>query len=365
MFITYNLGGYENNTIGAKLRYIDSMEHDGNVYGGIQRYSTPSDSPNNSMYGRVMVKEIGFIKKFIQDVDREIKETQARIQYYMDSGKMGGQRETELRTLKQGYLKMKMDAFKTRTSLHREIDKAKKEELKLLKDLTGSVDNLPEMNPNGHSSDKTFMTSMFGSPNDVLTNISIPQSNIIDPASVIIPPTKSVVPTETVIQPSKQAIPENPIEELNKVQTNPASNEQISGYIKNINGEDVPIYNDLPEDFVTGEKQTYTDAKLSYENIALSRNPNVTKVFKFNENEGMGWLTFYNTEQKKEIKGQGTVFNIQELYPFKIDKQNSIVTTKIRESFPIMYTDETPLQEIKDEYERLKKIEEIRLENQE
>lgn len=148
-------------------------------------------------------------------------------------------------------------------------------------------------------------------------------------------------------EPTPAAVYETPTE---------INNIQPTRIIKNAQGHDVPIYAEGPDDFITGKK-TFTDAKLAYENIELSRDPNVEKVFKFNEQEGMGWLTYYDMVNKEEVKGKGSVHNIEQVFPFTIDKEHSLVSTVLEETYPMILTDETPSEEIKNEYVRLRQIE--------
>ena len=82
------------------------------------------------------------------------------------------------------------------------------------------------------------------------------------------------------------------------------------------------------------------------------------KFFKFNEKEGMGWLVYYDLEKKQEIKNKGSLRNIEQIFPFQVDKANNLVTTVLRETYPIIYTDETPNENVKSEYTRLRNIEE-------
>ena len=126
--------------------------------------------------------------------------------------------------------------------------------------------------------------------------------------------------------------------------------------IKNAKGVEVPIYAEGPDEFIENAN-TFSDAKLAYENIELSIDDSVEKVFKFNEDVGMGWLTFYDMNNKVEIKNKGTVHKIEQIYPFIIDKDHSIVSTVLEETYPMILTDELPSQEVKEEYERLRRIE--------
>ena len=402
MFVTFNMGNYEEDSIGQKLRYIDMASEDDHYYGTLERYTHHYD-PNTSLYGRQINREIKSVGKFIKDVEKEIKEAKKRIEYYVDSGRSGGQRETELRNTVQQYYKMKLDGVKIRASLLREVDKSKKEDIKLLKDIYGKVDNnnaLAQSMGEDRSSDRAFMSGMLSGGVDSFFNNT---SNIYTAApnqSYSTPVPQPVTNTVTNVVPEQQPLPTNPLQEMSSVEVNTNNfvpnmaqqpsvennfpnthgddlfddkpnfeiqpNVQENGknvvtYVKNANGEDVPIYEDGPDDFITGKK-TYTDAKLAYENITLKLDPNVERVFKFNEDEGMGWLAYYDMNSKKEIKDKGSLRNIEQIFPFEVDKENNLVTTVLRETYPVIYTNEEPSEEVKSEYERLEKIEESKKE---
>lgn len=372
MFVTFNMGNYEEDSIGHKLRYIDAISEDEQYYGTLERYTHHYD-PNTSLYGRQVTKEIKAIGKFIKDIEKEIRDNKKRIEYYVDSGKMGGQRETEIRNVVQNYYKMKLDGFKTRAGLIRELDKSRKEDLKLQKDLLGKVEgsSLDSIGLNDRSSDRSFMSNVIGGNVDQFFNNSNNSLYTAAPNQTYTPQ-----PVQTPIQPvqpAPQPIPQKPLEvmkqpepesvvEEKKEETPVYENGKVVQYIKNANGEDVPIYAEGPDDFVDGK--TYTNAKLAFENISLSRDPNVEKVFKFNEDEGVGWLAYYDLANKKEIKDKGSLRNIEQIFPFEIDKENNLVTTVLRETYPVVYTDEEPSEEVRNEYERLEKIEEDRKERQ-
>lgn len=405
MFVTFNMGNYEDESIGQKLRYLDMASDEDHYYGTLERYTHHYD-PNTSLYGRQINREIKSVGKFIKDIEKEIKEAKKRIEYYVDSGRSGGQRETELRNTVQQYYKMKLDGVKIRASLLREVDKSRKEDIKLLKDVYGKVDNstpLAQSIGDDRSSDRAFMSGMlsggvdnfFNDNNNIYT--AAPNQSYVAP----IPQPQPVANTVTNVVPGQQPLPSNPLQEMsnNEVNTNtnnfvpdvtqqPVNNnfpnthgndlfedkpnfeiqpnvqengKKVVTYVKNANGEDVPIYEDGPDDFITGKK-TYTDAKLAYENITLKLDPNVERVFKFNEDEGMGWLAYYDMNTKKEIKDKGSLRNIEQIFPFEVDKENNLVTTVLRETYPVVYTDEKPSEEVKSEYERLEKIEESKKE---
>ena len=403
MFVTFNMGNYEEDSIGQKLRYLDMASEEDHYYGTLERYTHHYD-PNTSLYGRQINREIKSVGKFIKDIEKEIKEAKKRIEYYVDSGRSGGQRETELRNTVQQYYKMKLDGVKIRASLLREVDKSKKEDIKLLKDIYGKVDNnntLAQSVGEDRSSDRAFMSGMLSGGVDNFFNNTSGLYTANPNQSYVAPTPQPVSNTVTNVIPEQQPLPSNPLQEFNNVEANTNTNnlaqsvqqpvvennfpnyhgddllddnpnfeiqpniqengKKVVTYVKNANGEDVPIYEDGPDDFITGKK-TYTDAKLAYENITLKLDPNVERVFKFNEDEGMGWLSYYDMNTKKEIKDKGSLRNIEQLFPFEIDKENNLVTTVLRETYPVIYTNEEPSAEVKSEYERLEKIEESKKE---
>lgn len=403
MFVTFNMGNYEEDSIGQKLRYLDMASEEDHYYGTLERYTHHYD-PNTSLYGRQINREIKSVGKFIKDIEKEIKEAKKRIEYYVDSGRSGGQRETELRNTVQQYYKMKLDGVKIRASLLREVDKSKKEDIKLLKDIYGKVDNnnaLAQSVGEDRSSDRAFMSGMLSGGIDNFFNNTSGLYTANPNQSYVAPTPQPVSNTVTNVMPEQQHLPSNPLQEFNNVEVNNNTNnlvqpvqqpvvennfpnyhgddlfddnpnfeiqpniqengKKVVTYVKNANGEDVPIYEDGPDDFITGKK-TYTDAKLAYENITLKLDPNVERVFKFNEDEGMGWLSYYDMNNKKEIKDKGSLRNIEQLFPFEIDKENNLVTTVLRETYPVIYTNEEPSAEVKSEYERLEKIEESKKE---
>lgn len=403
MFVTFNMGNYEEDSIGQKLRYIDMTSEEDHYYGTLERYTHHYD-PNTSLYGRQINREIKSVGKFIKDIEKEIKEAKKRIEYYVDSGRSGGQRETELRNTVQQYYKMKLDGVKIRASLLREVDKSKKEDIKLLKDIYGKVDNnnaLAQSVGEDRSSDRAFMSGMLSGGVDSFFNNTSNIYTATPNQSYSAPVPQPVTNTVTNIMPEQQPLPTNPLQEMNNVEVSTNTNnfvqltqqpvvndnfpnthgddlfddkpnfeiqpnvqengKNVVTYVKNANGEDVPIYDDGPDDFITGKK-TYTDAKLAYENITLKLDPNVERVFKFNEDEGMGWLAYYDMNTKKEIKDKGSLRNIEQIFPFEVDKENNLVTTVLRETYPVIYTNEEPSDEVKSEYERLEKIEESKKE---
>ena len=233
-----------------------------------------------------------------------------------------------MRTIVQSYYNMKLNAIKTATSLQREIDKSRKEDLKLQKDLYGAVNTSAAPDLTGeHISNEALFGNLFGGGLDtfysatsspvgpipvnppVQQQLSVPEPTILssppvpqekEPVTVEINKTKEYNPStirEEIKEDSK---------EINKAADQPGIIPQPKGQAKtivNAQGVEVPIYTEGPDDF-GDQSASFTNARLSYENIELANNPNVKRIFKFNEKENMGWLTFYDVEKNEEIKGR-------------------------------------------------------------
>lgn len=136
--------------------------------------------------------------------------------------------------------------------------------------------------------------------------------------------------------------------------TNPA---QVEGYVLNALGEKVPLYKEYSGDYDTCN--TLSNAKLSKENIEIKMNPDIQEFLKYNKQEGMGYMVYYNTKTKKEVKA-GTHLPLKLLYPFQIDTINGVVSTKMDYDYPILFTEEPTPEDVKQEWANLENIYRLR-----
>ena len=142
--------------------------------------------------------------------------------------------------------------------------------------------------------------------------------------------------------------------EMEKKITNPA---QVEGYVLNALGEKVPLYKEYSGDYDTSN--TLSNAKLSKENIEIKMNPDIQEFLKYNKQEGMGYMVYYNTKTKKEVKA-GTHLPLKLLYPFQIDTINGVVSTKMEYDYPILFTEEPTPEDVKQEWANLENIYRLR-----
>ena len=70
-------------------------------------------------------------------------------------------------------------------------------------------------------------------------------------------------------------------------------------YITNALGEVVPVLKTYEGDYMGG---TRTNAKLAKENIEIKNDHNIKEFIKYNKSEKMGYLVYYNTSTKGEVK---------------------------------------------------------------
>ena len=134
--------------------------------------------------------------------------------------------------------------------------------------------------------------------------------------------------------------------------TTTVNTSEIEGYITNALGEKVPLYKEYKGDFKTG---TMSDGRRSLENIEIARNPDIQEFFKYNKKDNMGYMVFYDIKNKKEVK-KGTHLPLQLLYPFTIDTAHGVVSTKLEEDYPILFTDEPTPENVKKMWEDLEHI---------
>ena len=127
---------------------------------------------------------------------------------------------------------------------------------------------------------------------------------------------------------------------------------EIEGYVINALGEKVPLYKEYKGDYA---EDTISNSRKSYENIAIHTNNNIQEFFKYNKEDKMGYLVYYDISTKKEVPG-GTHLPLKLLYPFSIDEVHSVVSTRMQEDYPILFTEEPTPQEIRDEWNNLEFI---------
>ena len=213
MYVSFDLDGYESSTmpsIADRMMYIDQMSRSGPYTTNIAEPRSYIDPDKGYMYGRKVEKEITAIARFILDIDKEIRETKRRIDYFADSGGRNGQRETEMRNVSLQLYKTKLDAIKSKAALEREIDKARKEDIKLYKDVNGTVPANTQILPDTISSDGSFMSNLLGNGVDNFFNSTLPTSSV--PTQV--PQLQQPMPTPQPISTPEPVVATKPKESL-------------------------------------------------------------------------------------------------------------------------------------------------------
>lgn len=347
-----------------------------------------SNNKNNgkSLYNRNMEKVLRMADDLYKDYGSEIKTMDSVIKKLSNSSNKI-KYEIEARGLKHNLMGKKADLLKMMADMETKIKKGNDDDLKLQKDLTGSVD-LSGMGGNfgaNTSTSDTFMANVLTSEdNGNLYNINpmntynpTPSNELDIYEDNMISTNKEIsvnTPKENLsnlselnnyeekeevkVEPPKPANNVTISDEVFKkainvdVEKDNDNNENIDRVIVNALGERVPVYKEYNGDFKDG---TMSSAKKSLENIQIKDNPDIREFFKYNREEKKGYMVFYNEKTGEEVQG-GTHLPLKLLYPFKIDLRNDMVSTALEYDFPIVYTKEPIPKEISDEWDTLEDI---------
>ena len=329
MFAIEDTFGYENN-IFEKMKYIDqeSRKYSSHYINNLPlNQGEELNSRSFSLYGKKIAKQVNNLNKIHSEIVNEIRDVGKRIKELASSGK-ATKTEVDLRTSKYGLYKTLIDLSKTVADLEGKIEKGRMDDIKFIKDIelarvklmSGGVGNgTLELESGKISTNDNYMNNIFSNGIDNFLNVN------------------SSVPTSLVTRelPQPQIKEENTIVIENKL-----SDEVDKSFIDNI-------------DF---KEKKLTDAELALRNIKIRQNPNMKEFFKYNKDLEIGWLTWMDVETNEEALG--THHDIRLLYPIEIDSTNNLANTRLNTSYPIIYTDEEPSQEIKSKYEMMRKIEE-------
>ena len=347
-----------------------------------------SNNKNNgkSLYNRNMEKVLRMADDLYKDYGSEIKTMDSVIKKLSNSSNKI-KYEIEARGLKHNLMGKKADLLKMMADMETKIKKGNDDDLKLQKDLTGSVDLSGiggSFGANTSTSD-TFMANVLTSEdNGNLYNInpmntynSTPSNELDIYEDNVISTNKEIsvnTPKENLsnlselnsyeekeevkVEPPKPANNVTISDEVFKkainvdVEKDNDNNENIDRVIVNALGERVPVYKEYNGDFKDG---TMSSAKKSLENIQIKDNPDIREFFKYNKEEKKGYMVFYNEKTGEEVQG-GTHLPLKLLYPFKIDLRNDMVSTALEYDFPIVYTKEPIPKEISAEWDTLEDI---------
>lgn len=347
-----------------------------------------SNNKNNgkSLYNRNMEKVLRMADDLYKDYGSEIKTMDSVIKKLSNSSNKI-KYEIEARGLKHNLMGKKADLLKMMADMETKIKKGNDDDLKLQKDLTGSVD-LSGMGGSfgaNTSTSDTFMANVLTSEDsgnlyniNPMNTYNPTPSNELDIYEDNMISTNKEISVNTPKENLSNLSELNNYEEKEEVKAEPPksannviisdevfkkainvdvekdndNNENIDRVIVNALGERVPVYKEYNGDFKDG---TMSSAKKSLENIQIKDNPDIREFFKYNREEKKGYMVFYNEKTGEEVQG-GTHLPLKLLYPFKIDLRNDMVSTALEYDFPIVYTKEPIPKEISAEWDTLEDI---------
>lgn len=378
MFYMNDLFGYDKDTFN-RMKYINQEANaQANSFYSFIPFSNDNSSTEYSQYGKKLEKRIKNLNKLHDEIYNEIRDVGNRIRDLAQSGK-ATKTEVDLRTSKYSLFKSLIDVEKTVADLESKKEKGRMDDIKFNKDL--ELANLKIQAGGGNvahqledriSTNDSYMNSLFSGGVDkfINTNMSAPTYKPQVPGESKIPTTNArpynapEQPVSTIEESPAPKVEDNTIKVQNNLNQEPIdfsalgiNTDKSNGQIENVNGHMVPVFegDDGQEDFRRSDK-TATDASLALKNMEIKRNPNAKEFFKYNKEQGMGWMVWLDTETNQEIEG-GTHIDLKLLYPIDIDTNNNIANTRLQESYPVMYTDESPSEKVIKDYEMMRTIE--------
>ena len=349
------------------MKYINQEANaQANSFYSFIPFSNDNSSTEYSQYGKKLEKRIKNLNKLHDEIYNEIRDVGNRIRDLAQSGK-ATKTEVDLRTSKYSLFKSLIDVEKTVADLESKKEKGRMDDIKFNKDLElanlkiqAGGGNIAHQMEDRISTNDSYMNSLFSGGVDkfINTNMSAPAYKPQMPGESKIPTTNAhpyntpEQPVSTIEESPAPKVEDNTVKVQNNLNQEPIdfsalgiNTEKSNGQIENVNGHMVPVFegDDGQEDFRRSDK-TATDASLALKNMEIKRNPNAKEFFKYNKEQGMGWMVWLDTETNQEIEG-GTHIDLKLLYPIDIDTNNNIANTRLQESYPVMYTDESPNEE--------------------
>ena len=378
MFYMNDLFGYDKDTFN-RMKYINQEANaQANSFYSFIPFSNDNSSTEYSQYGKKLEKRIKNLNKLHDEIYNEIRDVGNRIRDLAQSGK-ATKTEVDLRTSKYSLFKSLIDVEKTVADLESKKEKGRMDDIKFNKDLElanlkiqAGGGNIAHQMEDRISTNDSYMNSLFSGGVDkfINTNMSAPAYKPQIPGESKIPTTNAhpyntpEQPVSTIEESPTPKVEDNTIKVQNNLNQEPIdfsalgiNTEKSNGQIENVNGHMVPVFegDDGQENFRRSDK-TATDASLALKNMEIKRNPNAKEFFKYNKEKGMGWMVWLDTETNQEIEG-GTHIDLKLLYPIDIDTNNNIANTRLQESYPVMYTDESPSEKVIKDYEMMRTIE--------
>lgn len=351
MFVVEDMFGYDDNVFN-KLKYInDTAKRTGQriVSFGETYYDANNLTPGYSMYGKKVEKQIRNLTKLGDEVLNELREAKKRIKQLADGGK-ATKTEVDLRSGTYSLYKTYVDISKTIVDFESRKEKQKMDEAKFIRDgelaqlkLSGAgvsnVNNMEKISSTGN-----YMNSIFsgGVDNFIKSNSFNANANINANINNEVEDDEKKYESVINIKSDNGDMPYIPNEENN--------NEKIT--ISQINNRT----ND--NGFRTNEAKVgiATDTELALKNIMIKQNPNIKEMYKYNRELNKGWLVWFDTEKNEEVDG-GTHLDLRLLFPIEMDFKNNLANTRLETSYPVIYTKDTPSEDIMKKYEVMEQIE--------
>lgn len=309
---------------------------------------------NYSIFGKRMDDMSREVNTYIKEIEKEIKENKDRIKKFQGSVN-GAKYETELRGLTVTLLNNKLAAIKTKADLAQKQDKAYKEDLKLAMDINGTTGGVAPI-ANSVSTANGFITSYLSNggtsgpsynitpqPTSTLESITPITKEVRDFQSGATTVEERMMKEELNIQPTHPE-PEQPKEQpvVEEPKEEPVEEQPIV--------EDIKVDEDEGLDEFIEDPSNKIDYAMSLANLQASTNPNIRHFFKYNQEEGIGYVVAIDEETKEELVGL-EILPMDLTYPWVLDHSNKIASVMVREDYPIVYTQDPVPDDIRKAFE--------------
>lgn len=321
-----------------------------------------------SLYSKSISDATIEMTRLTKEIDKNIRETNDRIRVYAKSVN-GAKHEVALREIVSGLLNTKLNAIKAKVDFATKEDNSRKQDYKLALDSGANVSALTT----GVSSTDHYMSNMLNGQYDTNHKYNFKATNIVSTPPItdtsrlerfyqepeVTKPVTESTPIQTESTPITTSAPvqqpiQQPIEEHieEKVVVPDTSINEVPEEEKIVLTPKVMDDDDEGLDDFISDPSLDRDYALAYNNIKAYNDPDVKLFFKYNKKEGIGYLVACNTKTMEELNGVTTI-PLKLLYPWDIDYSNNIVSTYIREDYPILYTEDPIPDDIREEYNTL------------
>ena len=368
MILASDVLRYKDEILKEKRYPSDVQYPNPNFYGSIDMNNR--NRPTKSIFSKRMDEIANEVVRFTKEIDKQIKDSGDRVRK-LSATPNGVKYEIEIRNQIASLYSHKLAAIKTKADLATKIDKANKEDIKLSMDLNGGK-GVDSDFANSISSTNSFITSFINNGGKDTPTYNFSTTNVTPSSLEPIRPTvtpaviehqsdtansiynKSLSPVTVNKEPVQIPVQEVPQMAEEVIYNDepvyvPEDDEEESAIVDNI--DDIQVDDTGVNNFIGngGADDLGIDYARSLANLEAYSNPNIKQYFKYNKEEGIGYVVAVDEETKKEVPGIMEI-PMELTYPWSIDNINRVATIMIQEDYPVLYTSDPIPEDIKNDF---------------